>query len=80
MIQQFDAVYENGILRPSELLHLAEHERVRRVPLAMALHRQCSSNQSERYQPKATANTNLLKTLAPGCHFYESLLLVKSVF
>ena len=29
MIQQFDAVYENGILRPSELLHLAEHERVR---------------------------------------------------
>ena len=29
MIQQFDAVYENGILRPSQLLHLAEHERVR---------------------------------------------------
>ena len=29
MIQQFDAVYENGILRPSELLQLAEHERVR---------------------------------------------------
>ena len=29
MIQQFDAVYENGVLRPSQLLHLAEHERVR---------------------------------------------------
>lgn len=29
MIQPFDAVYENGILRPDQLLHLAEHERVR---------------------------------------------------
>jgi len=29
VIQQFDAVYENGILRPDQSLHLAEHERVR---------------------------------------------------
>jgi predicted DNA-binding antitoxin AbrB/MazE fold protein len=29
MIQQIDAVYENGLLRPSQSLRLAEHERVR---------------------------------------------------
>ena len=29
MIQQVDAVYENGLLRPSQSLRLAEHERVR---------------------------------------------------
>ncbi len=29
MIQQIDAVYENGLLRPSRSLQLAEHERVR---------------------------------------------------
>ncbi len=28
MIQQIDAVYENGVLRPTQLLRLAEHERV----------------------------------------------------
>ena len=28
MIQQFDAVYENGLLRPSHPLQLAEQERV----------------------------------------------------
>ena len=29
MTQQIEAVYENGILRPSQTLGLAEHERVR---------------------------------------------------
>ena len=29
MIQQFDAVYENGVLRPTQPLRLSEHERVR---------------------------------------------------
>ena len=29
MIQQIDAVYENGLLRPSQSLQLAENERVR---------------------------------------------------
>lgn len=29
MTQQIEAVYENGILRPSQSLGLAEHERVR---------------------------------------------------
>ncbi len=29
MIQQIDAIYENGLLRPSQSLRLAEHERVR---------------------------------------------------
>lgn len=29
MTQQIEAVYENGILRPSQTLRLAEHERVR---------------------------------------------------
>lgn len=29
MIQQIDAVYEDGLLRPSQPLSLAEHERVR---------------------------------------------------
>jgi predicted DNA-binding antitoxin AbrB/MazE fold protein len=28
MIQQIDAIYENGLLRPSQPLRLAEHERV----------------------------------------------------
>ena len=29
MIQQIDAVYENGVLRPTQPLRLSEHERVR---------------------------------------------------
>ena len=29
MIQQIDAVYENGVLRPAQPLRLSEHERVR---------------------------------------------------
>ena len=29
MIQQIDAVYENGVLRPTQPLPFAEHERVR---------------------------------------------------
>ena len=29
MIQQIEAVYANGLLRPSQSLGLAEHERVR---------------------------------------------------
>ena len=29
MIQQIEAIYENGVLRPSQSLGLAEHERVR---------------------------------------------------
>ena len=29
MVQQIEAVYENGILRPSQSLGLEEHERVR---------------------------------------------------
>ena len=28
MIQQFDAVYANGLLRPNQPLRLAEHEKV----------------------------------------------------
>ena len=31
MIQQIDAVYENGVLRPTQPLRLSEHERVRVV-------------------------------------------------
>jgi predicted DNA-binding antitoxin AbrB/MazE fold protein len=29
MIQQIDAVYENGVLRPTQPLRLSEHERFR---------------------------------------------------
>lgn len=29
MIQQIDAVYENGVLRPTQPLRLSEHERIR---------------------------------------------------